>query len=55
MSLAEALHELGLLSHQTAEHEAAREALQEAERIFAQAGATPDLEQVRQDLESLDA
>ena len=55
VSLAEALHELGLLSLRTGEHEAAREALQQAERIFAQAGARLDLVQVRQDLESLDA
>jgi tetratricopeptide (TPR) repeat protein len=55
VSLAEALQELGRLLHQTGEPSPAMDALQEAERIFAKAGATLDLKRVRKELEGLDA
>ena len=48
VSLAEALHELGIIELRSGNVEAARAALQEAERIFVQAGATQDLDRVRE-------
>ena len=53
VTLAEALHELGIVERDTGNMDAALEALGEAERIFAQAEAKLDLEKVRADIAEL--
>ncbi|MBT3346044.1 MAG: AAA family ATPase [Gemmatimonadetes bacterium] len=50
VSLGEALHELGIVELRSGDSHSAREALQEAERIFAKAGAAPDLGRVQKAL-----
>jgi len=54
ISLGEAFFEMGLLRRDEGETADAVEPLRQAERIFAQAGAAPDLEQVRTTLEELE-
>lgn len=53
VTLAEALHELGIVERDTDNVEEALGALEEAERIFAQAEAALDLEKVRADIAEL--
>lgn len=53
VSLGETLYELGLLNRDEGQAAEALEPLQEAEKIFVQAEATPDLERVRTTLEEL--